>query len=123
MLCFNHKETDGVAICKSCGRALCHDCVAEVGISMACRGRCEAVVARQNDLNERSSSVYPRAAATYVRSGVFLILMGTCFSWLGLDPILHGSKSSANYIFVGLAAIFVFWGILQFRVAKKWRNP
>jgi hypothetical protein len=90
---------------------------------MACRGRCEAAVARQNELIERTRGVYPRTAATYVRSGVFLILMGACFSWLGLGPILDGSKSSANYIFAGLGAIFVCWGILQFSVAKKWRNP
>jgi hypothetical protein len=121
MRCFNHAEIHGVAICKSCGRALCHDCVVEIGTATACKGRCEAAVARQNDIIERSQSVYPKTASTYVRTGVFVILMGAAFSWLGLDPILDGRTSSANYVFVALGILFVCWGFMQFWVAKKWR--
>ena len=122
MRCFIHSELNGVAVCKACGRGLCHDCIAEVGTSVACRDRCEAAVARQNDIIERSQSVYPKTAATFVRSGVFTILLGSCFAWLGIGPILDGSSLSADYVFATLGALFVGWGIIQFWVAKKWRG-
>jgi hypothetical protein len=79
-------------------------------------------VARHNDLIERGLAVYPKTAATYARSGVFILVMGACFSLLGVVPILGGNKSLPNYIFATMGVLFICWGILQFRAAKKWRN-
>ncbi|MGA2248287.1 MAG: B-box zinc finger protein [Verrucomicrobiota bacterium] len=32
MKCFNHPSVDAVALCKSCSRALCRECVGEVDV-------------------------------------------------------------------------------------------
>ncbi len=41
MTCYNHHDRQSVGICKACGRAVCPDCIVEVGESIACKGRCE----------------------------------------------------------------------------------
>lgn len=53
MKCFNYSEIDAVAICKSCGRGLCPQCVMEVGPSCSGKDRCEANVASMNELIQR----------------------------------------------------------------------
>ena len=122
MNCFNHSGVQGVAICRSCGRALCHECIVEVGKSTACHERCEAAVAKQNEIIERNSTVYPKTANTFLRTGVFTILLGVCFSWLGIEPIRRGSTDSANFVFAALGLLFVLWGIVQFWAARNWRR-
>lgn len=41
MKCFYHLDRDAVGICKSCQRALCPECAADIGKGIACAGRCE----------------------------------------------------------------------------------
>src|SRR5438270_511873 len=50
MKCFTHRSSEAIAICRSCGRALCPDCISEVGLSCACKSRCESDVARFNQM-------------------------------------------------------------------------
>jgi hypothetical protein len=42
MKCFYHPEIDAIGFCKSCGRAFCRGCAAEVSGVLYCRGGCEA---------------------------------------------------------------------------------
>ncbi|MGH8046727.1 MAG: hypothetical protein ACREKL_05740, partial [Chthoniobacterales bacterium] len=76
MKCFTHSQADAAGICKSCGRGLCHECVAEVGLSCACKNRCEADVARINDMVVRGSAVYGKTSGIYVRAGIFQLVLG-----------------------------------------------
>ncbi len=72
MKCFNHPNADAVGVCKSCGRALCRDCIAEVGLSCSCKGRCESIVGVMNDLVERGRTAYQKSSATQMRSRVLI---------------------------------------------------
>lgn len=83
MKCFNHSEIDAVGVCKSCGRALCHDCIAEVGLSCSCKGRCEAAVASLNDYSERNRTVYQKHSAVYRWSGIIALMLGILFAGCG----------------------------------------
>ena len=58
MKCFTHETIDALAVCRSCGRGLCRDCITEVGLSCSCKGGCEKVVATMNDLLERDRTKY-----------------------------------------------------------------
>jgi hypothetical protein len=58
MKCFTHEKTDALAVCRSCGRGLCRDCIAEIGLSCSCKGGCEEVVATMNYLVERGRTRY-----------------------------------------------------------------
>src|SRR5882672_10409620 len=83
MRCFYHGDVDAVAICKSCGHGLCHDCCAEVGTSSACRNRCEGEVESLNDMSQRNKSAFQKASGVYTRSGIFTTTMGAVFAGIG----------------------------------------
>jgi len=62
-----------------CGRAICRDCTAEVGLSCSCKGRCESVVATMNDLVERGRTAYQKTRTLQLRNAIFVILLGIVF--------------------------------------------
>lgn len=104
MKCFNHSEIDAVGVCKSCGRALCHDCIAEVGLSCSCKGRCEAVVAILNDVTERSKTVYQKHSAIYRWSGIFAVMLGILLAGYGSVSIFFGDP--------GLGLVLLLYGLI-----------
>ena len=66
MRCFYHADREAIGHCKSCGRALCHDCAADLNMALACRNRCEAralainqLVDRQIEAGKVKTKVYP----------------------------------------------------------------
>jgi len=76
MRCFYHGDVEAVAVCKSCGRGICHDCYAEVGTGTACRNRCESEVATLEDLQRRMTDLVKMTGQTYYGLAVFLALIG-----------------------------------------------
>jgi len=119
MKCYVHPETDAVAVCKSCGRALCHECVIEVGRACACKGRCETDVNILNDLAVRGSSAYQKVSGIYTRSGVFILLLGLLFTGAGL---LVMRSDEPNYFLLIMGPLFAVYGVVQFFNAKRYRE-
>lgn len=119
MKCFNHPDIDAVALCKSCSRALCRECMAEVGLSCSCRNRCEKDVATLNELVERARTVYGKSSATYFRTGLFTLLIGAVFILLGLSSFLSDHSSPSSYFLLVMGLIFAGWGISYFVSAKR----
>jgi len=123
MKCFTHRSLDAVATCRSCGRALCPDCISEVGLSCACKNRCESDVARFNEMLTRgrpgpANPVNPANLVGYDRV-IFLMVMGVSFVWFGLYYIEdHGPK----LFFAALGVAFFIFGISQFYMTKKFRD-
>ena len=122
MKCFNHPTVDAVANCKSCCRGLCHDCIAEVGLSCSCRGRCEADVATLNELAERGRTAYQKTSATYFRSGIFIVMLGSIFVLLGLAGITSSEHSVWNYFLLFMGLTFAGWGISHFVSARRFKQ-
>jgi predicted phage tail protein len=119
MRCFYHGDVDGVAICKSCGRAICHECCADVGTYAACRNRCEPDVQSLGDLIARNKTAYGKTSAQTMRSGLFTLLMGALF--MGLSWYLQRGDGP-NYILLSLGALFALYGISQIFAARRWRE-
>jgi B-box zinc finger len=122
MKCYIHRSSDAIAVCRSCGRALCPDCVSEVGLSCACKNRCEADVARFNEMITRGrpggpNPVNPASLVSYDRV-IFLMAMGLAFVWFGLYYL--GGHGPGLFFAVLGAAFFVF-GISQFFTTKSFR--
>lgn len=88
MKCFYHRETDAVALCKSCSRALCPDCAADVPPGSACRNRCEQDVAAVNLMIERNKSVYQKARIAHKRNAIATLILGLIFIVMGVLPII-----------------------------------
>src|SRR3954466_5832895 len=103
MKCFNHSSVDAVGVCRSCGRALCRDCITEIGLSCSCKGRCEAVVETMNDLVERGGTAYQKSSATQMRNGVLIILLGALFLVFG---VWGGEGAPWNYFFLAAGVLF-----------------
>lgn len=119
MKCFYHPTVDAVALCKSCNRALCSGCIAEVGLSCSCRNRCETDVATLNDLVERGRTAYQKTSAAYFRSGLFTFLLGSVFLLLGVFGVASGTEGEWGYFFLIMGLLFAGWGISQFVSAKR----
>src|ERR1019366_8763075 len=88
MKCFTHRSSDAVAVCRSCGRALCPDCIAEVGLSCACKNRCESDVTRFNEMltRGRPGQISPKNLVGYDRV-IFLMAMGVAMIGFGVYNI------------------------------------
>lgn len=81
MKCYNHSTKEAVGVCKQCGRAICHDCIAREVRSIACKERCEQHVERLDGFLERS--VFKPFNATFVGSlivSIMLIFLGYIIS-------------------------------------------
>jgi hypothetical protein len=122
MKCFYHPTVDAVALCKSCSRALCSGCIAEVGLSCSCRNRCEADVATLNDLVERGRTAYQKTSATYFRSGLFTLLLGSVFLVLGVFGLVSGTGGEWDYFLLLVGLLFAGWGVSQFVSARTMRQ-
>ena len=115
MKCFTHRGSDAVAVCRSCGRALCPDCIAEVGLSCACKNRCESDVARFNEMLARAR---PGAKLVGYDRIIFLMVMGLAFAGFGLYDF--GDRGLSLFMLV-LGTVFFIFGISQFFVTRKFR--
>jgi hypothetical protein len=119
MKCFYHPTVDAVALCKSCSRALCSSCIAEVGLSCSCRNRCETDVATLNDLVERGRTAYQKSSATYFRSGLFTFLLGLMFLVLGGIVVAIGTDDEFGYFVLVCGLLFAGWGVSFFVSARR----
>jgi hypothetical protein len=121
MKCFNHSQSDGVAVCKSCGRILCHDCCAEVGTGSACKGRCEADVEDLNVIIKRSKSAYQKTGGAYRRNGIAMLVLGLVFFFIGIIPVITGHGYASIFIAI-MGLLFVIWSYFSFVSARQISN-
>jgi hypothetical protein len=126
MRCFIHPAHEAVGLCKHCLRGLCSACAAEVGDTLACKGRCEAKVAELNQLWSRAADTRRAAALTYRRSGIASLFMGALFICLGaiFQPWnAQGPGMMFGYIFMALGFFISVNGLLGLRTAGRFDLP
>ncbi len=115
MHCYNHPEKDAVGICKSCGRAICHNCTTEVEKAIACKERCESDVAAMLSIN-RNALQYAKSAkqarylvpTLFIVVGVMLITLGLTYSEIDFAVVAGGIV-----VAIGIALL-----IIQHKMAK-----
>jgi hypothetical protein len=117
MNCFTHPLVSAVGICKQCGRGLCRECTAEVGLSLACKGRCEAEAGATNELTQRAKSAFDKAAGAYTQIAVFMGLAGLLFTGLGLFVL---RKRDPVILVLGL--LFLLLSGACFYTARRYRS-
>ncbi len=121
MKCFNHEKIDAVGVCRSCGRGLCRDCIAEVGLSCSCKGECEEVVATMNDLVERGRTAYQKTSAAQSRFGIVFGLMGVVPLALA-GACFADAQSELGYVFVAVSVPLLVLGALMIYSARRLRE-
>jgi hypothetical protein len=122
MKCYTHRDIEAVAVCRSCGRALCRECVTEVGLSCSCKGRCESVVAAMNELVERGRTAYQKTSVLQHRNGVFIILLGVAFLALGVIDLSRGEASEWTYFVFAAGVLFAGMGVSSLIAARRFRE-
>lgn len=114
MDCFTHPLA-AIGICKHCGRGLCHDCVAAVELSLACKGRCETHVAALNELTQRAKTAHEKAAGAYTKTAIFMALAGLLFTGFGAIE-----RSRDGFIPLSLGILFLLCSGFYFHSAKRY---
>ena len=107
MKCYNHPERDSVAICKACGKAICHECAQESKNGIACQQSCA------NSLAKRK--VFYAKQAAHLKNLKRINLLGSFFSiGMGLLFIYFSSQGfGLVYDFIFLLGIgFTVYGIV-----------
>jgi len=108
MKCYNHPEKHGVAICKSCGRSICHECAHESGAGIACRQ--ESCINSLSEINE-----FHAGQAAHLKNMKRLNFLGSLFSiGMGILFIYFSSRGyGLVYDFIFLLGVgFIVYGIV-----------
>src|SRR5210317_208927 len=102
MKCFYHHEAEAVALCKSCSRALCAKCAADVHPGTACIDRCEQDVEELNIVIEKGKAAYKKSGEAfkktgkvYKRNAFIIFILGLIFIMVGIAPIIVGGNFGA----------------------------
>ncbi len=101
--CFNHPDRAALGLCKSCGKGLCRDCLAELQDGLACKGRCEPRVALINRIIDSNKQVLAVARSNMRGVVILLFVMGGVFLLLGLGSLVAGHWVTAAFpLVIGL---------------------
>lgn len=119
MKCFNHSAVEAVGFCKSCCRALCRECIVEIGLSCCCRNRCEDDVEALNALLERGRTAYQKSGALHASSGWLAVFLGTAVVLFAIYGLEKGLRRETNLFFLVLGAIFAAWGVYYIARARR----
>ena len=126
MKCFTHPESDGVAVCRACGRSLCHNCSADVDGKCACKGRCEERVKNTEEVIDRNIRVYGKLGGLYNAIGSFMLVVGACLVVLSVYSAIHtqeGESKLLNLVPALFGTAFVLLGQSYFRAARQFAKP
>jgi hypothetical protein len=123
MECFSHPGANAVAVCKSCGKAVCRTCARDTGVGVVCSDACAKEAAQANDLTESAKRAYglgerkprlPLTATMHGLFGVFLIAFGGYETWRG---------GSAGWFLLGFGTLICVFAVLAYRRSKAMGLP
>jgi hypothetical protein len=119
MNCYYHPNQPAVGICKHCQRGLCIACAADVGDSLACKGRHEEQVQGLNTMTERNLLQTKRIGSNYLRNAVFYFLSGALFAGFGLYQYRFAGLQALFLIFIGLFLLYA--SVANFLESRKYK--
>ena len=117
MKCYNHPERDGVAVCKACGRAVCHECAKESEEGFACQQSCIDSLKKRNDLYTKQAAHLKNMKRINVLGSFFSIGMGILFIYFSYQGyglvyefiLVLGIGFTVYGVVAQLANIFAFY--------------
>ena len=129
MNCYYHQDMPAIGLCKSCGRGLCSQCIAEVGEGLACQNRCEQRVGTLNRLIDDNVKIQPTITRVFWRTGKFARLtLAILFLVLGVLLVLnemHSGRTAAlllGCVFAALGGLDL-WNTLRIATPGKSDHP
>ncbi len=114
MKCYNHPESDGVAICRNCGRALCMNCAVGVSNRMACKDKCENEVKAMNELLTGGRTAVQNAR--YMSKTNMYSIISASFIGAGIISIIvSGHNEGVILLLIGM----IFFAVTASHIRKK----
>jgi len=124
MKCYNHQERAGVAVCKACGKAVCHECAQESEEGIACQQSCIDSLVIKKELYAKQAAHLKNMKRMSILGSFFSIGMGILFIYFSSQ----GYGLVYDFIFV-LGIGFTVYGIasqlvnmLIFFISRKHRS-
>lgn len=114
MNCFNHRTVPAIGNCKSCGKALCEDCLVEVVDGLACKGACEERVRRLNALLDQNLNITATANKNIKSASLFRIAFGLAFLVFGFWGYRHLGREMGIFFF-SMGMLLIVFGIYFMR--------
>lgn len=118
MKCYNHPESDAVAICKNCQRALCMNCAVDVINGMACKDKCESEVKAINELFIRGKTAYQKTSSAYMSGAIIYGLLGLLFTGMGVLSVILTDNDGLLFL-LPAGIIFLLGFVLNIRNSLK----
>lgn len=115
MRCFNHRDREGLAICKHCGKALCGDCLVESPAGVSCRGECESKVRTLERIFQQANATGTRQKKGFRFGGVLFGVLGLVFLALGT----FSQDTAFRFYLFAMGSILLLAGIYAFRMGQR----
>jgi hypothetical protein len=113
MNCFNHNDSIAVGICKSCGKALCTDCVTELENGLACKGRCEKRVKLINQMLDSNVKSMNATRNQVKNLAIFGAISGLGFIFFGIWSYREFHSSYLPYFLGTIGALTLVSSLLR----------
>jgi hypothetical protein len=119
MNCFTHHDRAAVGICKSCGKGICPECLAELPNGLACKGSCEARVGLMNRALDSRAAVLSAATADGKTSGMSSLFIGVAFGVFAAWWYVRDSDMLMTTFFGVLGCVFLIVGVSKLKTKAK----
>jgi hypothetical protein len=118
MLCFTHNTVPAIAVCKSCGKALCGTCVKDLGFALVCSESCAGDARDNRELVQRAKRLYGMGSAkkSVPPLALVFILFAVFFGGFGIFQSLQ-DQIIAWYQFGG-AGLMGACALLYYRAMR-----
>lgn len=106
MRCFLHKDIEAVGTCRACNKGICHECLVDLGHSIACRGNCEEKALVLNSQIARSEVVLRTQKRNRFFGPALFICMGVALTIFARDDdslFNLGTVMGSGFVVFGIA--------------------
>ena len=119
MECFSHPSSQGVGVCKHCGKVVCRSCAKDLGFAIVCSDACATESTDLHEMNQRAKKIYGIGVAKKkIPSGVIIwVMFGLLFSGFGIfNSLRDGQPEWFLLVFGAMGFIIAF---IAYRRAKE----
>jgi hypothetical protein len=114
MNCFNHRTVTALGICRSCGKALCAECVVEMPNAVSCKGECEARNKMLNSMMNENAKIATTTNTNIRSASVFRIIFGLAFVVFGAWCYARLGKEMGVF-FIAMGGLLIVFGLYFMR--------
>jgi hypothetical protein len=124
--CYQHRDAEALAICRTCGRGVCAACSHEGPEGITCSGDCQTLAKAVHEMNLRALRIYgigekPRRITVPI---VAWLLPGLVFMGFGaISSWRAGTIDTTDAFGLTLGAVFVAAGVWMHLQARRLQQP